>query len=126
MKKQQPKPHTYCNEQLNSGNRQQLFKRREYTVNEIFQNAKCFRDEANKQEVNQMVNAKSVNILKQLFDKKKPNVTAGQSPVKVQKCAMILRKPRVEEVTLPRQVNNANAQATHVYVNEKISKEVIV
>ncbi len=123
------KQHIYCNEQLNNCNKLKFFKRREYTVNEIFQNAKCFQEEAKKQEVNQMVNIKSVNILKQLFEdsnsNKKAKMTAASSPAKVQKCAMILRKPRVEKL-IPKPVTVSQAQMPHVYINEKISKAVIV
>lgn len=117
------KVHTYCNEQIQKpavANTASLFRaRKDYTVNEIFRNAKCFKEEASKQEeqvASVSKTSRSVNILKQLFEsnvsKKSKQVTSSGN---VQKHNTPMAMTRKLEPT-----------HQHVYVNEKISSAVIV
>lgn len=116
-----PKVHTYCNEQIQKpkvAKTASLFRaRKDYTVNEIFQNVKCFKEEASKQEeqvASVSKTSRSVNILKQLFES---NVSKKSKQV----------GPSGQEhnapMALTRKLEPSNQ---HVYVNEKISSAVIV
>lgn len=104
--------HVYCNEPIQAVQpiNRNVVKRREYTVNEIFQNVNSFKEEANKQEVNQIGQAKSVNILKQLFEVNKKSKLS----------------PMVRKVASPKPALRQHNHEQHVYVNEKISSGVIV
>lgn len=101
------KPHFYCNEKMETAPQKtpksSIYKRREYTVNEIFQNAKSFQDEATKQEINIHTKNNTVNSLKKIFE-------SNLSKVKTSKKAQ------------PAHHNNQ----THDYVNEKISAPIFV
>ena len=105
--------HVYCNETVKPV--RSAFKRREYTINEIFQNAKSFREEANKQEIKLIPNGplKSVNMLKQLFE-------TNPAPKKS------LNQTQLSTERLNKQPIGTRINTSHVYVNEKISAAVNV
>lgn len=112
-----PKPvkqHVYCNERIETAPKtpkSNIYKRREYTVNEIFQNAQTFQEEATKQEFNVNSRNNTVNPIKKLFESK----------MKTSDSKKIKENQLKSQSTAQKQ----NKQ-THDYVNEKISAPVFV
>jgi hypothetical protein len=118
-----PKAHTYCNEPVHKvARRTGLYRPREYTVNEIFQHARGFKEEASKREEEYVAavskSARSVNILKQLFEGKRSKQASAEQKPPVAKSRRV--EPAAEMGT------TAVSVSQHIYVNEKISSAIIV
>lgn len=94
--------------------------KREYTLNEIFQNLKSFKTEAKQQELlnttyTDLKPPKSVNFLKQIFESKSKKSPVTLSPKAIKQVETTKDNTKLIKPTIQ-----------HVYVNEKILRPINV